>query len=140
MTSKEALSKLNLKQPPATRQEKHQYLNIVWQQENMPTLKDFLRWYNNKNVVLTLYAMPKTADFHHNKRIGLFKLGCILPSLAISSLHKSNPAKFYPFTEGDMDLLGKIREDMVGGPSIVFTRKTVVDKTFIRVSKNMCKV
>ena len=33
----------------------------------------------------------------------------------------------------------KIREDMVDGPSIVFTRKAVVDETFIRKSTNMCK-
>ena len=33
----------------------------------------------------------------------------------------------------------KIREDMVGGPSIVFTRKAVVDETFIRKSSNLCK-
>ena len=28
---------------------------------------------------------------------------------------------------------------MVGGPSIVFTRKAVVDETFIRDSGNICK-
>ena len=28
---------------------------------------------------------------------------------------------------------------MVGGPSIVFTRKAVVDETFIRISGNICK-
>ena len=28
---------------------------------------------------------------------------------------------------------------MVGGPSIVFTRRAVVDKTFIRKSTNLCK-
>ena len=28
---------------------------------------------------------------------------------------------------------------MVGGPSIVFTRKTMVDETFIRNSGNICK-
>ena len=33
----------------------------------------------------------------------------------------------------------KLREDMVGGPSIVFTRKAVVDETFIRKSSNLCK-
>ena len=38
-----------------------------------------------------------------------------------------------------MDLLEKIREDMVGGPSIVFTRGAVVDEIFIRKSQNVCK-
>ena len=33
----------------------------------------------------------------------------------------------------------KILEEVVGGPSIVFTRKAVVDETFIRKSTNICK-
>ena len=33
----------------------------------------------------------------------------------------------------------KIREDVVGGPAIVFTSKAVVDETFIRKSANICK-
>ena len=47
--------------------------------------------------------------------------------------------QIFPFTERGKDLLQKIRVDMVGGPSIVFTRKAVVDKTFIRKSTNLCK-
>ena len=39
----------------------------------------------------------------------------------------------------DKDLQEKIRENMVGGPSIVFTRKAVVDENFIRRSSNLCK-
>ena len=54
-------------------------------------------------------------------------------------LHKSTDAKFCPFTEGDEDLLEKIRQNVVGGLSIVFTRKTVVDEAFIRKSTNKCK-
>ena len=93
----------------------------------MYTLKDFLRWYNNKNVVPTLEALQKMLTFYHKKGIDMLKLGCTLPNLAIICLHKSTSAKFYPFTETNKDLLQKIREDMVGGPSIVFTRKAVVD-------------
>ena len=69
----------------------------------------------------------------------MLKLGCTLPKLANICLHKSTSAIFYPFTETDKDLLQKIREDIVGGPSIVFTRKAVVDETFIRNSGNICK-
>ena len=69
----------------------------------------------------------------------MLKLGCTLPNLASICLHKSTDSKYYPFTESDKDLLEKIREDMVGGPSIVFTRKAVVDETFIRISSNLCK-
>ena len=69
----------------------------------------------------------------------MLKLGCTLPNLANNCLHKSTTAKFYPITETDEDLLQKIREDMVGGPSIVFKSKAVVDETFIRNSEIICK-
>ena len=45
----------------------------------------------------------------------------------------------YPSLEGDKDPLEKFRENVVGGPSIGFTRKAVVDETFIRKSANKCK-
>ena len=59
--------------------------------------------------------------------------------MATICLHKSTDAKNYPFTEGDKRQLEKIREDVVGGPSILFTRKEVVDETFIRKFTNICK-
>ena len=68
---------------------------------------------------------------YQNKDIDMLKLGCPLPNLADICLHNSTEAKFHPFTEGDKDLLEKIQV-VVGGPSIVFTPKTVVDETFIR--------
>ena len=83
--------------------------------------------------------MHKVIEFYHNKGIDMLKLGCTLHKLASICLHKSTDSKFYLFTESDKDLLEKIREDLVGGPSIVFTRKAVVDETFIRKSLNLCK-
>ena len=63
----------------------------------------------------------------HNKGIEMLKFGYTLPNLDKLCLHTSASAMFYPFTENGDDLLEKIREDMVGGPSKVFTRKVVVD-------------
>ena len=67
----------------------------------------------------------------------MLKLGCTLPNLANICLHKSTDAKINPITEGDKDLLEKIREDVAGGPSIVITRKAIVVETFIRKSTNI---
>ena len=64
----------------------------------------------------------------YNTQFGQYLFAC---------LHKLTDSKFYPSTESDKDLLEKIHEDMVGGPSIVFTRKAVVDETFIRKSSNL---
>ena len=139
LKTEEALSKVKLSKRPPSGEENYQYLLDLWNHENMCTFKDFLRLYNNNDVVPTLEAMQKMLAFYHKKGIDMLKLGCTLPSLANICLHKSTRAKFYPFTETDKDLLQKIRQVMVGGPSIVFTRKAVVDETFIRKSEKICK-
>ena len=105
----------------------------------MATLRDFVKWYNNKDVVPTLEAMQKMMEFYHNKGIDMLKRGYTLRNLANICLHKSTNHKFFPFVEADKDLQYKIREEMTGGPSFVFTRKAVVDQTFIRNSENLCK-
>ena len=139
LTTEQAVVKLKLSKPPPIGIENYQYLQQIWKQEQMKSIKDFLRWYNNKDVVPTSEAMQKLIASCHDKDIDMLKLGCILPNLANICLHKSTDAKFYPFTVGDKNLLEEIRDDVVGGPSIVFTRKAVVDETFIRKSTNICK-
>ena len=69
----------------------------------------------------------------------MLKLGCILPKLVKICRHKSTDVKICAFMEAEKDLIEEIRETVVGGPSIVFTRKAVVDKNFIRKSTNICK-
>ena len=139
LTTEQAVVKLKLSKPPPTGIENYHYLQEIWKQEQMSSFKDFLRWYNNEDVVPTLEAMQKMVAFYHDKDIDMLRLGCTLPNLANICLHKSTDANFYPFTEGDKDLLEEIREDVVDGPSIVFTRKAVVDETFIRKFANIGK-
>ena len=64
----------------------------------MSSWKTFLRWHNNKVVVLTLEAMQKKIAFYHDKDLDMVKLGCILANLANICLHKSTDANFSPFT------------------------------------------
>ena len=139
LTTEQAVFKLKLSKPLPTGIEKYQYLRQIWKQEQMSSFRDFLRWYNNKDVVPTLEAMQNMIAFYHDKVIDMLKLGCTLPNLANICLHKSTDAKSYPFTEGDKDLLEKIREDVVGGLCIVFTGKAVVDEIFLRMSADICK-
>ena len=84
--------------------------------------------------------MQQMIAFYHDKGINMLKLGCTLPNLANICLHKSFDYKFYPFFSSDSDLLEKLREDMTGGPSIVFTRKAVANKTFSRKPNSLCKL
>ena len=83
-------------------------------------------------------------DFYHKKGTDMLKLGCTLLSLANICLHESTNEKLYPFTESDKGSLEQIRgsmirEDMVGGPSILFTRKAVVGESLNRNSPKYCK-
>ena len=55
------------------------------------------------------------------------------------SLLKPTNYNFYLFCESKKDLCEKVREDMTDGPSVFFTRKTVVDENFIRNASNICK-
>ena len=63
----------------------------------MSSFKDFLRWYNKKDIVPTLAAMQKMIAFYHDKDIDKLKLGCTLPNLPNNCLHKSTDAKINPF-------------------------------------------
>ena len=139
LTTEQAVVKLRMDRIPSIGAENCSYLQSVGENNNMQDFSDFLKWYKNKDVVPTLEVMQKMIGFYHNKGIDMPKLGCTLPNLVNICLHKSTVSKFYPFTESDKHLLEKIREDMVGSPSIVFTRKAVVDETFVRQSSNLCK-
>ena len=89
-------------------------------------------------ITKVCFTKEREREFYHDKGHDMLKLGLTLPNLANICLHKSTNHKFYPFFEGDKDLYEKIREDMTGGPSIVFTRKAVIDQTYIRNSSIVC--
>ena len=128
LTTEQAVVKLKLIKPPPTGIESYQYLQQIWKQAKKTSFREFLRWYNNKDVVPTLGAMQKMIALYQDKDIDMVKLDCTLPNLANICLHKSIDAKFYPFKVGETDLLEKIREDLVGGPFTVFNGKQMLMK------------
>ena len=65
----EALSKLKFSKPPPSGEENYQYLLDMWNHENLCTFKEFLRWYNNKDIVPTLEAMQKSLLFITRKEL-----------------------------------------------------------------------
>ena len=48
---------VTIKKIPPTGDETYSYLQSIWVSEGMKSLKDFLVWYNNMDVVPTLEAM-----------------------------------------------------------------------------------
>ena len=95
LTAEQAITKLQMDRIPPTGVEKYSYLQSVWENNNMWNFSDFLKWFNNKDVVPKLEAMQKKIEFYHNKGIDMLKLGCTLLKLANICLHKSTDWKFY---------------------------------------------
>ena len=60
----------------------------------MHYFSDFLKWYNNKNIVRTLETMQKMIEFYNNKGIDMLKHGSTLPNLASICLQKSTDSIF----------------------------------------------
>ena len=99
LTTEQVVVNSKLSKPPLTGIQIYQHLQQTWKRKQMSSFKDFLRWYNNKDVVTTFEAMQKIIAFYHDKDIAMLKLGSTLPNLANICLHKSTDAKIYPFTE-----------------------------------------
>ena len=68
MTTEQAVVKLKLSNPLTTGIENYHYLQQIWKQVQMSSFKDFLRWYNKKDVVPTLEAMQKKDCFSSRQR------------------------------------------------------------------------
>ena len=65
LSSEQVVCKLRLSKVPETDDENYAYLRSVWVSERMKSFKDFLMWYNNKDVVPTPEAMQKMIEFYH---------------------------------------------------------------------------
>ena len=63
LTTEQAVIKLKLSKPPPTGNDNYHHLQQIWKQDQMSPFMDFLRWYNNKDVVPTLEAMHKMIAF-----------------------------------------------------------------------------
>ena len=80
LSTKQAVWKLRLKKIPPTGVENYAYLRSIGVSEGMKSFKDFLMWYNNKDVVPTLEEMQKMIEFYHQKEIDMLESGCTLPN------------------------------------------------------------
>ena len=67
LTTEQAVVKLKLSKPPPAGIANYQYLQEIWEQEQMRSFKDFLRWYSNEDIVPILEAMQKMIVFYHDK-------------------------------------------------------------------------
>ena len=96
----------------------------AWRDNGMTTLRDFLVWYNNRDVVPFLQAIRRQFAFYEQRGIDMFKQGISVPGLTLLYLFNDLPEKTYftIFNEKNKDLHQLVKDGIVGGPSIVFQR------------------
>ena len=113
-------------------EEDYAYCQRIWREQNMNTMRDYLMWYNNRDVVPFLEAIEKQFNFYQMLKVDMFKEGISVPGLTLKYLFKTTKANFILINQQNADLHELIRSNNVGGPSIIFHRYHEAYKTKIR--------
>lgn len=98
-------------------------------------LRDFLEWYNNLDVQPFVQAVQNLQKYYFERRIDIFKCSISVPGLARQMLFDSGRkerSSFALIDEANKDLYDTIKQNIIGGPSIIFKRHHEVGKTRIR--------
>ena len=113
----------------------------VWHDNQMKTMRDFLVWYNNRDVIPFLQAIDKQFAFYQQHTIDMFKDGISVPGLTLLYLFKDLPSKTYftVFNRTNSDLHQLVKDNIVGGPAIIFHRYHEKYVTKIRGGSELCR-
>ena len=121
---------------------RYESLETTWVEREMETFRDFLVFYNNLDVGPFVTAVEKMQEFYFGLGVDLFKVAVSIPGVARSLLYKTagdGGVSFSSVRPGDEDLYYLIKQNIVGGPSVIFTRHHEVGKTCIRADRGvMC--
>ena len=131
------------------------YCQAEWARHGMKTVEDFLIWYNNGDVEPFVKAIERQRTVYKDKGIDMLKEAISLPGLAVRWMFKEAPQPTLPRDDGDFsvgrlltafrasapvclvdernsDMYSLIKDNLVGGPSIVFHRYHEKGQTSIR--------
>ena len=113
----------------------------IFRERGMRTFGDWLEYYNNLDVAPFLEALQKMKAFYTNLGVDTFKDAVSLPGVSQQYILRKTlqgrkgykPPELYAPNKEAYDML---KAAVVGGPSLVFTRKHVVGETHIRSHQN----
>ena len=109
----------------------------VFQERGMKTFRDWLEYYNNLDVTPFLETLEKMKAYYTKLGVDIFKDAVSLPGVSMQyilrgTLRRRNAPKLY---EPGPEAYEMLKAAVVGGPSLVFTRKHVAGETRIRCHK-----
>ena len=94
-----------------------------WKEQDMRNLGDFIEYYNNLDVIGLVEAIEKMMLIYWDQGLNMFKDAISLPKLTQKQIF--GPLKedyFTSFSEKHQHIYKELREGIVGGPSVVYTR------------------
>ena len=117
----------------------------IFRERGMRTFGDWLEYYNNLDVAPFLEALQKMKEFYTGLRMDIFKDAVSLPGVSKQYLLRKTlqprrgykPPNLYVPNKEAYKLL---KAAVVGGPSLVFTRKHVAGETLIRSHQEDARV
>ena len=109
----------------------------IFRDLGMQTFGDWLKYYNNLDVAPFLEALQKMKEFYTGLGVDIFKDVVSLPGVSQQYILRKTlqPRRGYKPPElyaPNKEAYAMLKAAVVGGPSLVFTRKHVVGETRIR--------
>ena len=121
---------------PKTGLEVYEDIKQTWEKEGFQTMMDYLHYYNNLDVYPLHKAVNKMAQFYEQHPIDLLKETLTLSGAANKILHRSNKGEgFFLFNYKNEELYQSVRNNIVAGPSLVFSRYKKNNETAINDEK-----
>ena len=104
----------------------------LFREKGMKTFKDWVRYYNNLDVAPGLEALEKMRNFYTEKGIDIMKDAVSIPGVSLHYLLRGAIERNAELYAPSKEAYQMLKEAVVGGPSLVFTRYHEVGKTRIR--------
>ena len=133
-SEQEALQTLRLPVKPKIGPENYHWLQHLWTENQWSTFADFLKWYNDLDVIPMIKAIENMNEFYQKIHIDFIHQAISIPGVAMRVCFNSitDPAaEFHLFNCKNKDIYQLFKENIVGGPSIIFNRYHESGKTFI---------
>ena len=88
----------------------------------MTTFRDDLIYYSNLNTGPFCIALENFLKIYFNQKVDIFNYYIILPGVARKMNYQSSDSKFALFNKDNADLCYSFKQNIVGGPNIIFSR------------------
>ena len=109
----------------------------IFKERGMQTFSDWLEYYNNLDVAPFLEALQKMKEVYTSRGIDIFKDAVSLPGVSEKYILRKTLQPRWGYKPPELyspnkEAYAMLKDAVVGGPSLVFTRKHVVGETRIR--------